>query len=514
MISAIQPLLLVVCVAAALRGDTGTTISDSGTPAQASGITLAATADQTSGSARADTTKIKIYVVPIQGTIEPGMAAFLGRAFRDINPTDNTLIIIEMDSFGGRVDAAFQMVDTLLNATGNLVAYVKTKAISAGAMIALACDNLVMRTGTTLGDCEPIIQTQEGPQSVGEKIQSPLRAKFRTMARQNGYPIALSEAMVSKDHVVYRITTEDTVLYLDSLTYAELPEQKKNEVISRKTIVARGKLLTMDDVEAHRFGFSSMSVESIPDMLEKMDITDYELVRIEENWSENFVRYLSKIAPLLMLVGMAALYLEIRTPGFGVPGIIGIISLSLVFFGQHAVGLADYSELLLIVLGIVLLAMEVFVIPGFGIAGIAGLACIAIGMILSLQDFVIPRPDMPWQAELLLKNTALVFASLIGSFLLVFLVLRYAFPRVSKFVSGPYLEATLSQAHADSQSSAGVAIGDSGTVKTALRPCGKVKIGKKVVDAVAEGDFIETDTEVTVIQATRNKIVVSRKARE
>ncbi|MBD3320162.1 MAG: serine protease, partial [Chitinivibrionales bacterium] len=399
----------------------------------------------------------------------------------------------------------------LLNVSkGKTVAYVKTKAISAGALIALACNSLIMKEGTTIGDCEPITYSQEGPKTLGEKIQSPLRAKFRTLAKRNGYPQALAEAMVSKDIVVYRVTMPDTVLYMDSLAFAEMPRAQSAKVISKRTVVARGKLLTMNDDEALQLGFSRASVGGIDEALKTIGISEYELVRIEENWSETFVRFLTKIAPLLMMIGLAALYMEIRTPGFGIPGIIGIICLSLVFFGQHAVGLADYTEMLLVIIGLLLLFVEVFVTPGFGFIGLAGILCIAIGMILTLQGFTVPKPEFPWQMELLMKNIIMVFSAGIGAFVLGMLVMRYAFPHVSKVISGPYLAANLQTSHADVDAMKDVNIGDEGVVKTALRPAGKARIGNSTLDVVAEGDFIEQGVNVRVIEASPNKIVVAR----
>ena len=134
-------------------------------------------------------TPSNLYVIPISGEVEPGMAAFLKRALNDIPDTPDTVIVVEMDTFGGRVDSALEMVDALLNIkNAKTIAYVTNKAISAGALISLAANQLVMKNNTTLGDCAPITFTNEGPKMMGEKFQSPLRAKFRTLAKRNGYP--------------------------------------------------------------------------------------------------------------------------------------------------------------------------------------------------------------------------------------------------------------------------------------------------------------------------------------
>ena len=440
------------------------------------------------------------------------MAAFIKRTLE--TPTDeaDALFVFEMDTFGGRVDSALQIVDTLLSAPeGKTIAFVKNRAISAGALIALACSRLVMRKNTTIGDCAPITYSNEGPKMLGEKFQSPLRAKFRALAKRNGYSEALAESMVSAEIVIYAVEMEGKTLYMDSQAFEDLSPAEKKQVLSKKTIVAKGELLTMDDAEAVELGFSRMSVDTIDEMLQRMKIENYELIRIEESWSETFVRLIGGIAPYLLMIGLAALYMEIKAPGFGVPGIIGIICLALVFLNQYIVGLADYTELLLLILGIILLGFELFVIPGFGIAGIAGLLFIAAGAILAFQDFVIPDPSFPWQAELLVKNIIHVLGAFFMAIILALLGLRYILPRLSLIIGGPYLDTTLKDSHADSVEAGGANVGDLGIAMTFLRPSGKIKIENEIFDVITDGEFIEKGTSVKISEIKGNRIIVSRK---
>ena len=453
-----------------------------------------------------------VVVIPVEGDVDPTMAAFLSRALREAQQYPDPLIILEMDTFGGRVDAAFQIVDTILNVQKGLtIAYVKTKAISAGSLIALSCNRLVMKHNTTIGDCAPIAISGEGAQMLGEKFQSPLRAKFRTLAKKNGFPQILTEALVTPDLQVYKVTFPDTVMYLDSTGLAALSIDQRGKIKEKKIVVQKGQLLTMDDVEAVQLGFSKMSVSSIEEMLSNMHISPRQIIRARENWSEAMVKFIGLIAPFLLMIGFASLYIEYKTPGLIVPGIVGALCLGLVFFGQYMVGLGTYTELLLIILGVVLLGLEVFVLPGLAIAGIAGTACIIIGIILSFQDFVIPSPSMPWQAKELGNNVLKV----VGSFLVAFIggisFIRFALPSFSKVVKGPYLEASLKSSHADSEAIIGVSVGDVGVVVMPLRPSGRVSIGNRMFDVVTEGDFIEKNAQVLVIKVSRNKITVSRK---
>jgi membrane-bound serine protease (ClpP class) len=454
----------------------------------------------------------KVYVIDISGDVEPGMAAFVKRALRDIPEGPNNLIVFKMDTFGGRVDSALQIVDTIVNTKkGRTIAFVSKKAISAGALIALSCNEIAMKHNTTIGDCAPITISNEGPKMMGEKFQSPLRAKFRTLAKRNKYPVALSEAMVTDHMEVYKVKIDDKTIYMDAQEYADLSKEEKEKITLKKTAVAKGELLTMDDTEALDFGFSKMSVESIDEMLAKMKVSSREKITIEQSWSETFLRFITTIAPILMMIGLAAIYTEVKAPGFGVPGIIGIICLTLVFMNQYTVGLADHTEFLLVMLGAVLLGLEVFVIPGFGIAGISGMFCIAAGMILALQDFVIPDPALPWEAKLLVKNITMVLTSFIFAFIASLALLRYVLPKVSKVISGPYLDTTLEDSHADSKEAQGVSIGDAGVAMTFLRPSGKMKIGNNVFDVITEGEFLEKGTAIVVLDIQGNRVIVSKK---
>ena len=453
----------------------------------------------------------KIYVVPVSGTVDPGMAAFIKRSLEAPLSDPNSLLVFEIDSFGGRVDSALQIVDSILSAPADkTIAYVKKKAISAGALIAMASGKIVMRNNTTIGDCAPIAYSSEGPKVLGEKFQSPLRAKFRALAKRNGYPETLAESMVTAEMIVYAVKLDGKTLYMDAQAFEDLSQAEKDRILSKKTVVGKGELLTMDDAEALELGFSSMSVDNLDEMLRRMEIENYTLVRIEESWSETLVRSIGSIAPFLLLIGLAALYMEVSAPGFGVPGMIGIACLALVFLNQYLVGLADYTELLLLILGIILLGIEIFVIPGFGIAGISGLVLIAIGAILAFQDFVIPDPTLPWQGELLVENIVYVLGAFFMAIIVAFFVLRYLMPKLSVVVEGPYLNATLEDSHADSSETLRAKVGDIGVTMTLLRPSGKIKIKDDVFDGITQGEFMEKGTPVEITQIQGNRVIVSK----
>ncbi len=455
--------------------------------------------------------KQAVYIISISGEVDPGMAAFIDRAVQDISVDPDAIVVAKIDTFGGRVDSALEIVDTFLKIPEKQsIAFVEKKAISAGALIALSCGELVMIPATTIGDCAPISYSQEGPEMLGEKFQSPIRAKFRALAKRNGYPVKLAEAMVSADKEVFEVIIDGKKVFMDASDYGDLTDDEKQKITLKKTVVEEGELLTMDAEEAVEFGFSKMTADSIDDMLEKMGTKNYEVISIEQSWSESMVRFIGRIAPILMMIGIAALYMEMKAPGFGVPGILGIICLAIVFLNQYMVGLADYTELLVIGFGIVLMGIEVFVLPGFGIAGFAGILFLAVGLILSLQGFVLPDPSIPWEADLLMHNIAVVLAAYLFAFVFTLFFMRYILPRISIGKQGPYLMANLKDAHADSSETTKIKTGDKGVAKSYLRPSGKADINDDLFDVVTESEFIEKGTSIVVSAIKGNRIIVSR----
>ena len=456
--------------------------------------------------------KQKVYIIPVSGTVEPGMAAYVKRALEEIKNETDAVFVFKMDTFGGRVDAALDIVDTISNVPkGKTIAFVEKRAISAGALIALSSNLLFMKGNTIIGDCAPIIQTQEGQKMAGEKIQTVLRAKFRALAKKNNYPVVLAESMVTIDMEVYQVVMDGQKSFMRKKAYDDLTEDEKKKISAKKTIVAKGELLTMDDAEAVDFGFSQKSVKDIKEVLSLLGYESTDIITIEESWSESIVRFLQPFLPMLMLIGIGAIYTEIKAPGFGIPGIVGITCLGLVFFSQYLVGLADYTELLLLLIGALLLGVEVFVLPGFGVAGITGLLIIAAGLVLSFQGFVIPDPSFPWEGALLMKNLALVLGSFMFAFLISLFMIRFVLPQLSKIMKGPYLDATLEHSHVDATAKLAVKPGDTGIAHSFLRPSGKVMIHNKKIDAITRGEFIDRGTPVLIDKIEQNRVIVKPK---
>ena len=446
----------------------------------------------------------EVRIIPISGEVSPTMASFIERAVESSQGA--SLVIFEMDTFGGRVDSALKIVDAISSLGVPSVAWVKTKAISAGALIALSADTLYMAPGTTIGDSAPLSVGQDGPQMLGEKFQSPLRAKFRALARKNGYSEALAESMVSEDLEILAFESGGKTEYMERQAYEDLKE-KPDHV---RTVVRKGELLTMDDVEAGAFGFSKATVKSTAEVAKAFGKGAMPVTRVEPTWSEGLSGWILTFTPFLMIIGLGALYTEMKAPGFGIFGLVGLSALGLALFGNHIAGLASYAELLIIMIGLLLLVVEILVIPGFGLAGVSGFILIIIGLILSLQDFVLPDPSLPWEGNLFRGNLLLVGISFGASLFVAMGLLRYLVPALAGHVSGPYLDANLKASKADSRETACIGLGEAGIARTPLRPAGKGLFHDEPFDVVTRGDFIEQDEPIVVTAVEGNRIVVAR----
>ena len=262
-----------------------------------------------------------VYVVPIAGVIDLGLAPFVDRVLEVAAGADATAVILEINTFGGRVDAAVLIRDALLRARVRTVAFVNKRAISAGALIALAAETIAMADGGTIGAATPVEMGLPGApaQPVAEKTVSYMRKEFRATAESRKRPPVLAEAMVDAD--------------------VEIPE-----------VIAKGKLLTLTTEEALQHQLADVRADSLAALLQSLDLTGADVRMASQTWAETLVRFLTHpvVSSLLMTLGMLGLIVELRTPGFGVPGALGLTSLGLFFWGHWLVRLAGWEELLLV----------------------------------------------------------------------------------------------------------------------------------------------------------------------
>jgi membrane-bound serine protease (ClpP class) len=296
-----------------------------------------------------------VYVVPIDGAIDLGLAPFLARTIRDAEQAGAAAVLLDINTFGGRVDAAVVMRDALLDAPLRTIAFVNPRAISAGALLALATETIVMSSGGTIGAAMPVVGGSGEPQAADEKAVSYLRKEFAATAERRGRPAPLAEAMVDVD--------------------VEIPG-----------VVAKGKLLTLTTSEGMRHHVVDFRADTLEAALDAVGLGAADVRRASQTWAETAVRFLTNpvVASLLMTAGLMGILVEITAPGFGLPGAVGVLSLALLFWGHWLVQLAGWEELLLIGAGALMIGAELFVIPGFGVAGIAGVVMLVAGLGMTL----------------------------------------------------------------------------------------------------------------------------------
>jgi len=417
-----------------------------------------------------------VYVAPIEGIIDLGLAPYVQRVLSEATDAGAAAVILEINTFGGRVDAAVLIRDALLNARVRTVAFVNKRAISAGALISLAAEKIVMADGGTIGAATPVQMGQPGApaQPVEEKTVSYVRKEFRATAETRKRPPLIAEAMVDAD--------------------VEIPG-----------LIRKGKLLTLTTEEALKYKVADFRAGTIESVLAQLGLAGSQVRRVSPNWAEHLVRFLTNpvVSSLLMTVGMLGIILEIRTPGFGVPGALGIASLALFFWGHSLVQLAGWEEMLLVGSGLALLILEVFVIPGFGLAGVLGSGALLAGLSLSLIG-----GGATW--EFVLKAVGRVIFSLLLALVASLALLRFL-PRLP-FGRRLILETGLAAGEGYASAPAGDSnwLGKSGTAFSPLRPAGIVEIDGERVDVVSDGEFIDAGALIVLTRVDGNRIVVRR----
>lgn len=424
----------------------------------------------------AQSTPPVVYVAPIDGIIDLGLAPFVQRVLKEATEAGAGAVILEINTFGGRVDAAVLIRDALLNARVRTVAFVNKRAISAGALISLAAEKIAMADGGTIGAATPVQMGQPGapPQPTEEKTISYVRKEFRATAESRKRPALLAEAMVDVD--------------------VEIPG-----------VIAKGKLLTLTAEEALTHKLADLRADSVEDLLEKLGLAGAQVRRVSPNWAETLVRFLTHpvVSSLLMTIGILGVIIEIRTPGFGAPGALGLASLALFFWGHWLVQLVGWEELLLVGAGLVLLGLEVFVIPGFGITGALGIAALVAGLSLSLFG-----AGATW--EVILAAAGRVVFSLLIALVAGLAMLRFL-PRLP-FGRRLILETGLpaGRGYASAPEGDRSWLGKRGTAVSPLRPAGIAEIEGERVDVVSDGELIEPGAPIVVIRVDGNRIVVRR----
>ena len=411
-----------------------------------------------------------VYRIPVTGVIELGLAPFIARSLNEAEKAGARAVILDIETPGGRVDAAQQIVNALKESKIPTYAYVNRRAFSAGAMIALATDGIYMRTGAVMGAATPV---DGGGTKAPEKIVSAMRSEMRALAEARGLDPRVAEAMVDEE--------------------IEIPG-----------VSPRGKLLTLTTAEAVRIGYAQ-EVADWNDVLLQVRAVGAPVHNARVNWAEGLVRFFTHpiVAPMLLSLGFLGLLIEFKTPAFGMAGVGGAILLGLFFGSHYLVGLAGWEELMMLVAGIGLIGVEMFVLPGFGIAGIAGMLAVLGSVYLSLVTHLSSEADMSQAAGIL---SAAILVVLIAAWALL-----RALPRSGRFSKSGMMLADATD-RATGYISSPVReelIGKTGVALTDLRPSGTAQFGDERLDVVSDNVWISAGTPIKIVRSEGYRHVVT-----
>lgn len=414
--------------------------------------------------------------VLVEGMIDNGLVHYIDRAIAQAEERGDDVIVFELDTFGGLVDAADKIRQSILDANIRTIAFINKNAASAGALISYACDEIVMAEGASIG-AATVVEGQSG-EKASEKMQSYFRGLMRSTAEANGRDPRIAEAMV-------------------------------DESIEVEGVIEEGKLLTLSASEALEYGVADDVVDNKTGMLAKLSIEEEAIVETSESWEEATLRFIANpvVSGILMLMMMSGLYFEFQTPGFGFGGAAAAVGAAMFFAPLYIMGLAEAWEILLFALGVILLIVEIFVIPGFGVPGILGFLLVVFSLGASLIGNV--GLSFPEQSEVT-RATWTMAITLSASFGAIALLAR-AMPERRAFgllVLNDKLTETDASSDEDEYK---LLLGQEGVAKSPLRPSGVVDFSGRRMDVQTLGDFIESGETVVVKQVNGHRVLVERK---
>jgi membrane-bound serine protease (ClpP class) len=489
-----------------------------------------------------------IYVLRLDREVDHVMEIYVRRGLADAERAGAGLVIVELDTFGGLVTSAINVSELLNASTIPTVAWIHGKGISAGAMITYACDDIVVSRGSSFGGAVVVGLTPEQENSpVGEKYTRITAQQMRANAEAHGhygeFAVAMTDVTVEIKYDDYAdlMSSKGIILgvpkqYADDDEKGPGPRfvtpgtdasgQPPWQAYTKEYIVKKGEVLHFTDREAlflHvAIGRASVidkpagdPAEAITDIGKFAKFHGARIVTIRSTWSETVSAFLSSplVSILLLLGGIIGIATELKVPGFGFPGILGITCIALLFFGQLGAGAARWTDLILVVIGIILLGIELFLIPGFGIVGILGIIAIVAGLFM----MIVPNPpkDLPALPGDIKNAFLMLGLAIIASAAAIFLLYTFVLPHTQLFGS---LVLTSTQQHAAGyHASQGTAlaepdklIGRVGIAKSKLRPAGRAVFDGEPYDVVTRGDFIDPGAEVQIVEVKSNRIVVKQ----
>ncbi|MFZ5497369.1 MAG: NfeD family protein [Verrucomicrobiota bacterium] len=467
------------------------------------GALLVSIAQEPSATAPADKAasavagKIRVHVIPVKDEINTPTVYILRRGLKEAIERKADVVLLDMNTPGGALDKTFEIMEALDKYPGKKLTYVDTEAMSAGAFISAATDEIYFAPNGVIGAAAPVLATGgEVDKTMKQKIVSYLRARVRATSEGKGHRGQAIQAMIDED---FELKIGDRVLKpkgeLLSLTATEALELYGDPP---QPLLGAGKAASIEELLAGKFGAGNYTVQNF-----------------QVTWSEKLAQYLNAIAPVLLGLGMLALFIEFKTPGFGIFGITGITLLAIVFLGNYVAGFSGHEPVLLFAIGLIMVVVELIFFPGIAILAVTGLALMLGSLVWAMTDLWPGEPlTVAWSGDAFVQpirnvGLGLALAVLLGAALLRYLPKGWVWDKmiVRTAVAGA---AQVAGAAPENKHEITSLVGQRGVAVTMLRPSGQVEIGGRRYEAKVEVGGIDIGETVIVSGRTDFGLIVEK----
>ncbi|RLD47394.1 MAG: nodulation protein NfeD [Bacteroidetes bacterium] len=418
-----------------------------------------------------------VYVFAIDEEIGPPVVRKMNNAFEEAKKINADLFLIHMNTYGGLVVSADTIRSRIIKEDIPIVVFIDNNAASAGALISIACDSIYMVPGANIGAATVVNQTAE---AMPDKYQSYMRSTMRSTAEVSGRNPKIAEAMVDQD------------IYI-------------------KDISDSGKVLTFTTSEAIENNFCEAELNSLDEVAQRYGFKNYVIIKQELKTTDHIIGWLISpyIHGLLIMIIMGGIYFEMQSPGFGVPSLAAITAAIMYFAPLYIEGLAENWEIIIFVIGIILLLLEVFLIPGFGIAGVAGIIMVTVGLILSLlYNVALDFSQVTYTA--IMEAVFVVMIAVMGSIVLTFFAVKHVFYS-SKYGMSLANEMKSAKGFTSTEKDLSIMINKEGAAATILRPSGRVYVDGVKYDAICKQSYIDKGAEIRIIDFVNGQLIVELK---
>ncbi len=433
----------------------------------------------------------RVVVIPVREDVDSPLAYLIRRGVKEAMAMNAECLVLDMETNGGRVDVTEEIIEILNQFKGRTITFVNRKAFSAGAFIAVATSQIYMAPQSVIGAAAPMLMAPGGgveklPDSVEAKMTSGISAMIRATAEKNGHNTHVIEAMIDRN---------------------------KELIMDGVTINEKGRILTLTNLEAEKsYGnpvkplLSLGTVPNLDGLLQQLGFNASQVTRISQTGAETIGSWLAKISPFLLIAGILGVYLEFKTPGFGLPGIVGISAFTLYFLGGYIAGLSGLEWVIFFLLGLTMFGVEVFLFPGTVILAVIGGALMFVSLLMGWVDYYPGMPRIPdaVQLRLPLFNLAigLACAAAFGWLLSRFFVKTRLYGRMISTGQSGILSVLKSESNQATE------IGSEGIAMTDLRPGGRAQFGEQLKDVSTQGELIQKGSRIRVLHHTNGRPVV------